>query len=264
MDGTALLRGSMNASRNDSILISIDASVKSINITSLFYQMGNFGQEIITEKNLKGEATAEVRFVSVWSSALDCNVDKVYTRADLTIENGELINFEPTQALAKYVKGADLKNIKFSTLKNQVEIKNKTIYFPSMEIKSSALNLTASGTHTFENMVDYRIKLLLSQLLGKKVKEQNTEFGVIEDDSLGRTAIYLRMSGPMRNPKFTYDSQSVEEKIEKDIRDEKVTLKNVLREEFGWFKKDTVAPKQADKKKTDELEIDYDTDEEQH
>jgi len=263
MDGTTLLKGSMNASRNDSILISIDASVKSISITKLFYQMGDFGQDIITEKNLKGEATAEVRFVSVWSSALDCNVDKVYTKADLTIENGELINFEPTQALAKYVKGADLKNIKFSTLKNQVEIKNRTIYFPSMEIKTSALNLTASGTHTFSNMVDYRIKLLLSQLLGKKVKEQNTEFGVIEDDSLGRTAIYLRMHGPMKNPKFTYDNQSVEEKIEKDIRDEKVTLKNVLREEFGWFKKDSVAPvKQAGKKKTDELEIDYDTDDE--
>jgi hypothetical protein len=258
MEGSLVISGSINAARNDSILISADAHVKNINITQLFYQMGNFGQAVVEDKNLKGKVMAEIQFVSTWSSNMICNTNKVYTNADITIENGELINFEPTQALSKYVKGADLRNIKFSTLKNRIEIKNRTIYFPTMEVKSSAMDITASGTHTFDNMVDYKIRLLLSQLLGKKVKEQNTEFGTIEDDGLGRTSIFLRMYGPMRNPKFSYDNKSVEEKIESDIKGEKQNLKKVLHDEFGWFKKDTsVVKKKEETPKKEEIEVDY-------
>ena len=62
-----------------------------------------------------------------------------------------------------------------------------------MEIKSSAMELVASGTHSFNNDIDYRLQLLLSQVTGKKVKEMNTEFGRIEDDGLGRTKIFLTM-----------------------------------------------------------------------
>jgi len=258
MEGGIVLSGSVNASRRDSILVSAEADIKKINITQLFYQMGNFGQDIVQEKNLKGAVTADIRFASTWSSALVCNTNKVYVSADILIDNGELIDFEPTMALSKYVKGADLKNIKFSTLKNKVEIRNRTIHFPMMEVNSSAMNITASGTHTFDNIVDYKIRLLLSQLLGKKVKEQNTEFGMIEDDGLGRTSIFLRMHGPMRNPKFSYDNKSVEDKMVEDIKGEKTNLKKVLNNEFGWFKKDTaVAKKQPDKPKLEEIEIDY-------
>lgn len=258
MSGTTLLKGMINTLRNDSILISAEANINKIDITQLFYQMGNFGQAVIGDKNLKGVVSAEIQFASIWSADLICNTNKVYSNATLIVENGELINFEPTQALSKYIKGADFKNIKFSTLKNKVEIKNRTIHFSSMEIKSSAMDITTSGTHSFDNIVDYKIKILLSQLLGKKVKEQNTEFGTIEDDGLGRTSIFLRMYGPMKDPKFDYDSKSVEEKIVTDIKNEKQNLKSVLNKEFGWFKNDTIPVKKTDNSvKKEEIQIDY-------
>ncbi len=262
MGGSAILKSSVRTSRSDSLLMSVEARVMGIDINRLFSEMGNFGQEVIRDQNLRGKATADVQFASTWSADMVCNTEKMYARADITIDNGELINFEPTMALTRYLKGVDLRNIRFSTLHDVVEIRNRTIYFSSMEIKSSALDLTASGTHTFDNMVDYKINLLLSHVLGKKVKEQNTEFGTIEDDGLGRTRLFLRMSGPMKNPKFTYDSKSVEEKIEKDIRDEKQNLKNVLNKEFGWFKKDSAAvKKELEPLQQEDIQIDYEEEE---
>lgn len=264
MEGNSIIKGFVNASRSDSILISAEASIKGIDITKLFDQMGNFGQQVIEDKNLKGKASAEIQFVSTWSADLVCNTNKVFTNADLVIENGELINFEPTQALSKYIKGVDFRNIKFSTLKNNVQIRNRTIYFSTMEIKSTAMDITTSGSHTFDNIVDYKIRLLLSQVLGKKVKEQNTEFGTIEDDGLGRTGIFLRMYGPMKNPKFAYDNKAVEDKIVRDIKVEKQELKSVLNKEFGWFKKDTVTGIKDDQRhKKEEIQIDYDEDTEE-
>jgi len=61
--------------------------------------------------------------------------------------------------------------VKFATLKNQIEIKDKVISFPAMDIKSSAINIQASGTHTFDNVINYRLRILLSELLSKKARK---------------------------------------------------------------------------------------------
>ena len=123
-----------------------------------------------------------------------------------------------------------------------------------MAINSSAMNITASGTHNFDNIVDYRLKLLLTDVLGKKV-QTNSEFGEIEDDGLGRTQLLLSMKGPVDNPKFGYDRNGVKEKIKTDIVREKQNLKGILKEEFGMFKKDT--NRIETRKKKEELQIDW-------
>lgn len=259
-EGTLLLAGEMNASDKDSLLITCNADIRQLDMNTLFYQLGNFGQDVITDKNVKGKVTATVQFASAWSKDLHCNVNRIYTHSDLTIENGELNNFEPMLALSKYVKGADFKNIKFSTLKNSIEIKNQTIYIPTMEIRSSAMDVTLSGTHSFDNIVDYHFQLYLSQILGKKVKNLNTEFGTIEDDGLGRIRIYLGMKGPVSSPKITYDKKGFEQNLEKDLKQEKQTFKSILNQEFGWGKKDSVSNKKQEIKpaKKEELQIEYD------
>jgi hypothetical protein len=256
MNGSWNINGSINATHKDSILISCSADIRSVDIHELFADMGNFGQTVIGSENLKGLLTADIVFAGMWSKTLNCNTDKIIVQSKFTIEQGELIRFEPLMALARYLKGADLQDIKFSTLTNTIEIKKRKIYIPAMEVHSSALEMTASGTHTFDNIIDYHIQMLLSQLVGKKVKQMNTEFGTIEDDGLGRTKIFLTMQGPVSNPKIQYDSKGVEEKIVQDVKKEKENLKTILNKEFGWFKKDSVVKQQeTPKKKKEELQI---------
>jgi hypothetical protein len=149
-----------------------------------------------------------------------------------------------------------LNNIRFSTLKNEINIADRKIYIPSMEVKSSALNLTVSGIHDFDNMVDYKLKMLLSDVLGKKVKQQHTEFGDIEDDGLGHSQLFLAMKGPADNPSFSYDRKSVGDKIRNDLRADQQNVKQMLKEEFGLFRKDTTHV-EAKKKKKEELQVDW-------
>jgi hypothetical protein len=257
--GTVRLKGAIDNRKPDSLLISYDALVNNLNINRLFHEMGNFGQTVLVDKNLKGQVSAEVQFRSAWTNRLVLNEKSVYARGDITIENGELIRFEPMLALSRFLKGADLNTIKFSTLTNSIEIKDRKIIIPMMEIKSSALDLTASGTHTFDNMVDYKLRLYLSQILGKKVRQQNTEFGTIEDDGLGRPMIFLTMKGPGSDPKFAWDRQAVEKKITEEIKRESQTFKSILKEEFG--RKDPDHKQKEPVKKREELQIDYDDEE---
>ncbi len=257
MKGAVAMDAIVNVSRKDSILISCDAVLSKLDIHDLFYQLENFDQDIMTDKNVKGDLTATVQFRSSWTTDLSINPAKAKATCDLTIDNGALIDFGPIMELSKYLKLSDLNNIRFSTLKNVISISDEQIYIPSMEIKSSALNLTCSGVHTFENIIDYRITLLLSDVLGKKMKQQKSEFGEIEDDGLGRTKLFLTMKGPVDDPKIGYDRKAATEKIKTDIVQEKKQLKSMLHEEFGIFRKDSVKKSETPKKKKEEMQIEW-------
>lgn len=259
LDGTLKMQGSIDASRGDSVLISFEADMKQVNISKAFDVLNNFGQQVVTGKNVKGYVSARVQFASLWSRQLVLNKNSIYSKCDITIENGELLNLEPLLALSRYVKGTDLHDVKFQTLHNVIEIRNSKVVIPVMDIKSTAINLTASGTHGFDNIVDYKIQLELSQLLNRKVKDNNTEFGTVEDDGMGHWKLYLSMKGNISNPKFSYDKKSVKESIAKDIKVEKQNMKALLNKEFGWFKKDTTLLKPTTpQKKKEEILIDYD------
>lgn len=251
MNGKATISGFISETNTDSLNISADALLKQINIREMFHQLGNFDQDVITAKHLKGDVTAELKFASRWSNTLECNSSSVTAWSDLQIENGELNDFAPMMALSKYLKGSDLNRIRFSTLKNIIEIKNRQVIIPQMKIKSSAAEVTIAGTHTFDNTIDYRMQLLLSQLVGKKVKSLNTEFGQIEDDQLGRTKLLLRLTGPAGNPKISYDTKAVKEKVTAEFKKETQTVKELLKQEFGKNKEEHHRPP----KKQKELEI---------
>ena len=102
------------------------------------------------------------------------------------IEDGRLVNYSPMQSLSSYLKVDDLTDIRFATLHNQIDIANQVIYIPSMQIKSSALDLQLMGTHTFKNGLDYHFTIALADLLASKFKKRNkgydnqAEFGPVE------------------------------------------------------------------------------------
>ena len=117
-----------------------------------------------------------------------------------------------------------------------------------MEIKSTAHSVFIQGTHSFDNEIDYQIKLLLSELISKKARKRNAnlnnEFGAVEDDGLGRTTLYLKMDGNMDNPNIYFDKIRVKEKIKSEVKKEIEEIKNIIKED--------VLNKKTDSTKTEE------------
>lgn len=247
MGGVINTSGVVDGSDTTNLVVTCFSDFNKIDISQLFSKFENFGQTNITDKNIKGLATFKVQFSSEFSPELKMDMDKLYAGIDLNIENGELNNVESMKNLSRFIDLKELENIRFATLKNQIEIKKQIITIPKMEVKSSAINLTVSGTHTFDNKIDYRIKLSLNELLSKKAKrakKENDEFGQVADDGLGRTNLFLRMTGTASNPTIKYDSKSAVQHVKQDMKVEKQNFKGILKDEFGLFKKDTtITPK---------------------
>ena len=236
MDGHTDIEGRIDGSNPAKLVLTCDADIQKVDISKLFYEFGDFGQDNITYRKLKGKVTAKVFYESSFSNTLKIYPESVNTVGDITIENGELINYTPLFKLGRYLRNKNLKHIKFSTLKNQIAIRNKVIYIPEMEIKSSTLNLSLNGTHTFDNEIDYHIRILLSEILSQEKRkdiENEIEGIIIEDDNSGRTSLPVKMTGKASDPQISYDTKAVRKIISSNIKREKENIKDVFRKEFG-------------------------------
>jgi hypothetical protein len=231
----------------------LHSDLKNININELFVQMNNFGQTTLTDKNIKGIATATIEFSGSWNNNLEANEKDIEATCNLNIQRGELNNFEPLTKLSRFIDVQDLQRIKFSALQSNIQIRNSTITIPKTTIKNSALNVEVWGTHTFDNHIDYHIQLLISELLAKKRKKKDSEFGPIENDPENRRSAFILMTGTVDDPLIKYDKLGMKDKIKNDIKQEKQNIKQLLKEEFGLFKKDTL-PKNKKSEQTFELE----------
>lgn len=264
MDGLVSASGMIDGTLDSSLLVTCDAKLKKLNISKLFEQFEDFGQNTITHNHLKGIGTADVQFASVLKPDLSVDMNRIYVRSNTIIEKGELIKFEPMKALSKYISVSELEVIKFSSLQNQIEIKDQKIFIPKMDIQSSALDVTLSGTHAFNNEIDYHVKVLMSDVLfqkARKSKKENNEFGVVEDDKSGKTSLFISMTGTVDNPIIKYDKQGAKQNLKENLAEEKQTLKQILRDEFKWFKKDTTLNKKEKPKEDGKFIIKWDEEE---
>ncbi len=257
MNGSILFSGLVDGAAPDKLLISCDASIKKVDIKRLFGELENFGQTSLQERNLKGQLTATLQFASVWSSTFKVEKPTIYAKADIAIENGALIDYEPLSGLSKYLKGRDLKNVSFETMKNTIEIKNEVIQIPKMEINSNAIDFQVNGTHGFDQKIDYHLSVLLSQLGTVKEKNMQAEdIGVIADDGLHKERYFFRITGTVDEPVYhTIDKEGYKANIKTNLAKEKESLKEILNREFGWFKKDSTITKEKGQKPKEKYEF---------
>lgn len=231
-NGTAGANGTLDISQPNRSRLDAAISLQQLDLTRLFYEFDNFNQSALTDKNLKGKITADISLQAMWHENR-FNADALHAVADVSVENGELNNFEPMLALATFIKVKELRNITFSKMQNQIEIRNRKVFIPAMDIFSSALNVHLSGTHGFDNVIDYKVQVNLLRLLTDKFRKSNNHVNDAEQTTEGFLNLYLTMTGPATDPVIKYDKQSVKQKIATDLAQEKQNLKEILKKEFN-------------------------------
>ena len=254
-NGTLALSTKIVNSTQGNYFVESKINIKNIQLTDAFKQCENFGQNNITYQNISGTYSGNIDFAGVWDEKLNCKKDKILALISVQIKNGQLINYKPLEALSKYISLSDLQNLKFADLNNTIEIKQQTIVIPKMQIDNNALNITMSGSQNFDNFLDYNLKLNLTELLKKKRKPKDNEFGE-EDEKTKGLNLFISMRGPIDNLKISYDKANVKANIKQNIKQEGQTIKELIKKEFGTNtdNKNNEKPKEKDND-NDELEF---------
>ena len=255
LNGEIAGRFTLSELQTNNLKLTSDIQLKKINIRNSFDAFNNYGQTVIINEQLKGIGTAKLNIESYWRLP-DFAFDKkrLKIKSDLVIEKGELIDFKPLENLSSYVSLDELKHVKFSTLENTIDISNEVITIPAMEIKSSALSVFLSGTHTFDQDIDYRITLLLSELLSSSFRKSNTKitkFGEEEKDGKIFNTVYFKMTGNTDSPKISLDKIRFMEDVNNSVKEEKATIVNIIKEDILQTKE------REEKEKGQDIEIEW-------
>jgi hypothetical protein len=252
LNGTISGDGFILQNNSKSVMARGSFILAKIDVNKAFTTFHNFGQDFVKAENLSGDLSGTLSVLVPLDSMLKTQYKSLTAEGKYTLENGALINFDPIKELSDFIELSELENIHFEKLENDFFIKNNFVYVPQMDVKSSAADLSVSGKHSFDNDYEYHIKILLSELLSRKRKKNKstaTEFGVVEDDGLGRTSMLLKIVNKGEDVKVSYDVKAAGTSVKNNIRSERQTMKTILNQEYGWYKSDTtVKPKPAEKK----------------
>lgn len=221
--------------------VKCSGALTNIDIQQVFGLFDNFGQVYLTQNNIKGTANVVANFQTNLQNDLTVIPNSIFSDLQVNIENGELNDVESFQYLITYIKGnkwiaplvkedafaEKLRHIKFSTLQNSIHIENSIITFPLMDIESNAMSITIEGTHSFSNMLDYRI--------GFDLKEVLLNASSAEGGKSGRQ-IYLFMRGPMDNLEFGLDKDALRSDRLNAKLIQKEKLNRIFSNAFTWRK----------------------------
>jgi len=225
MGGTLTANGIVDAKNPKAINVSSSFKLDRIYIDSVFYVFENFYQNFIEAKNLKGQANADVSLEMSLDEKLKLFSETLTADISAVIKNGELNNFEPLQSLNRYLDDQALNHLTFADLKNDIHIENKTIYIPQMEVRTNATNITVSGTHHFDQQIDYRV---VAPLRNKKKIDPDEAFGAIEESPSGQSKIFLKIVGTTDHYEVKFDKEATKKKIVSDLKKEVKELKEAF------------------------------------
>ncbi|MDO8994578.1 MAG: AsmA-like C-terminal region-containing protein, partial [Daejeonella sp.] len=140
----------------------MNSRINNVNVQNLFYAFENFGQDAITDKNLRGTFFGDA---SVSGSMLPSGKIvplSLSGKVSFDIRNGSLINFEPMYKIGNFAfPNRNFSNITFMNLKNTLSISQNKVTIPPMEIRSSVLNIFLSGVYSFGKGTDIGMRIPL-------------------------------------------------------------------------------------------------------
>jgi hypothetical protein len=212
-----------------------DSELNDMDIRNIFKSFDDFGQSTLRAEHIGGIGDAHIQFYGRWGTNLQVDLSSIKVQSSVQIRGGELKGFEPLEYLSDYVDIGELRHVKFSELSNTIEIKDQRIYIPEMEIKSSALDFGAYGDHSFDNQINYLVRLELTDVMFKEKRLENPDmedYVVVEDDGLAPN-LYLRMTGDVYDPEIRYDMKAAGKDVARDWQEEKEEIKDAWQSTFN-------------------------------
>lgn len=157
--GTLELNGHFNVSNQDRYLVGAELELQDMNINDIGLELQSGEESFILSETFKGELSAE-GLVEVFVSP-DLKVDIQTTTAmfNVTVNDGELINFTPLQAAGKFLDNKNLDHVIFATLTNSFTLMDSKVIIPRMKVESSIGLMIIEGEQGLDKSFLYLLRV---------------------------------------------------------------------------------------------------------
>ncbi len=207
--------------------------VSGIEMKQLLESFSNFDQNFITSQNLSGKTDIWAESQVPFDASGNMITDKTTVKAAIYIHNGRLLDMKALEDFSDFIHLEDLRDIRFNELRNYMKIENGSVFLPVMFIQSTALNLSISGTHSFNQDILYHVKLNAGQVAASKLKKQETRKTYKPARKSGWINLYYVLFNKATDVKYRQDRDEVIRGFEESTT-QKEALRNYLVDKFGY------------------------------
>ncbi|TDE13771.1 AsmA-like C-terminal region-containing protein [Dyadobacter psychrotolerans] len=154
-----------NSGSNPLPHLALRGKVTNADVQTLFNSFNNFGQQTITDQNLKGRLSTEFNFESRLSNNVKIVPASMRGQLHINLTNGYINNFEPFLKMKKLVfKKRNFESVQFAPITTNFRLNGQEIEIEPMEIESNVVTLFIDGVYSFAKKTDINIEIPLSNL----------------------------------------------------------------------------------------------------
>ncbi|KLT66518.1 AsmA family protein [Pedobacter sp. BMA] len=160
-NGTLALTGSI-LQEPASNAFKINSKISHVSVKDFFYAFDNFGQNSITNKNLKGYLSSLVNISGRISHSGKILPRSIGGKVIFNLNNAALVNFEPMVKVGKFAfANRNMSNVEIKNLDGTLTIKGDKVEISPMQVNSSVLNFNVKGTYALGNGTDVAMDIPL-------------------------------------------------------------------------------------------------------
>lgn len=130
----------------------INSKISHVSVKDFFYSFDNFGQNTITNKNLKGYLSSLVNISGKISHTGKILPRSINGKVIFNLKDAALVNFEPMVKVGKFAfANRNLSDVQIKNLDGTLNIRGDKVDISPMFINSSALNFNIKGTYALNS-----------------------------------------------------------------------------------------------------------------
>lgn len=207
--------------------------VKSMEMQDLMASFSNFDQRFITSDHISGKANIWAESTIPFNDRWEIKTREVLVRSAIDIHDGRLKDMKTLEDFATYVHLEDLQDIRFNQLRNYLKIEAGKVYLPVMFMQSSAINLSISGVHGFDQKILYNVKVNAGQTAASKLKKSDVRKELKQARKSGWINLYFILEGSTSDVRYQQYRTAVISGFEQSAR-LKEDLRKYLVDTFGY------------------------------
>lgn len=165
---------------------SSNAQVNRVDIASFLRSFNNFGIKSFNPNNIKGRLTSTANVSGFINSRGELITNSMHGKLNFTVNQGALLNFEPIVKVGKFAfPFRDVKNITFSDLSGNLNMRGEQIDVNNLTISSSVLNIDVDGIYSFGRGTNLALTIPLrnskndAKLASKAERDAVRERGIV-------------------------------------------------------------------------------------
>ncbi|PIF32441.1 AsmA-like protein [Flavobacterium sp. 9] len=148
--GGSITFSTIVAPNGNNFNFSSNAQVNRVDIANFLRSFNNFGIQSFSPNNIKGKLSSKANVTGLINSKGELITNSMHGKLDFNVNQGALLNFEPIVKVGKFAfPFRDVKNITFSDLSGNLNMRGEQIDVNNLTISSSVLNFDVNGIYSF-------------------------------------------------------------------------------------------------------------------